>query len=146
MPDRRRCTIGISQARTGAGRRCVGGDHWRALILLTIWVLVSLRTPHAMVNSRVIRRPDVLLANGAPSGWASRCRRGLSIISLASRRAPRAPASGLQVPVLWAGFVMLLLSAGSFAANRVVRALSRRVSLTTFPRSARACWTAGRRS
>jgi predicted MFS family arabinose efflux permease len=102
-----------------------------ALILLTIWVLVSLRTPHAMVNLRVIRRPDVLLANGAAIGLGIAMYMGLSIISLVAQ-APESTGFGLAVPVLWAGVVMLPLSVGSFAANRVVRALSRRVSLTTF--------------
>jgi MFS family permease len=37
----------------------------------------------------------------------------------------------MALPVFWAGFVMLPLSVGSFAANRLVRWLSRRIRLTT---------------
>lgn len=102
-----------------------------ALVLLSIWVAVSLRTPHAMVNLRVIRRPDVLLANGAAIGLGIAMYMGLSIISLVAQ-SPESTGFGLAVPVLWAGFVMLPLSVGSFAANRVVRALAARTSLTTF--------------
>ena len=66
-----------------------------ALILLTIWVLVSLRTPHAMVNLRVIRRPDVLLANGAAIGLGIAMYMGLSIISLVAQ----APSTGFGLAV-----------------------------------------------
>jgi MFS family permease len=53
-------------------------------------------------------------------------------VDLQSHRAgPDSTGYGIELPVLLAGFVMLPLSVGSFSANRLVRRLSRRVSLTT---------------
>jgi MFS family permease len=54
---------------------------------------------------------------------------GLSISSLVAQ-APVSTGYGIALPVFWAGFVMFPLSVGSFAANRLVRLLSRRVPLT----------------
>jgi MFS family permease len=54
---------------------------------------------------------------------------GLSISSLVAQ-APTSTGYGIALPVFWAGFVMFPLSVGSFTANRLVRRLSRRISLT----------------
>lgn len=101
-----------------------------AAVLLAVWSLVELRTSHPLINLRVIRQPDVLLANTTAIGLGAAMYMGLSIGSLIAQ-APTSTGYGLALPLFWAGFVMLPLSAGSFGANRLIRALSRRVQLAT---------------
>ncbi|WP_268744232.1 MFS transporter [Paeniglutamicibacter gangotriensis] len=54
---------------------------------------------------------------------------GLSISSLIAQT-PASTGYGIALPVFWAGFVMFPLSVGSFTANRIVRRLATRISLT----------------
>ncbi len=100
-----------------------------AVVLLTVWVRTSLRTRHPLINLRVFAHGEVLLANASAIGLGAAIYIGLSVSSLVAQ-APASSGFGLSMPVFWAGFVMLPLSVGSFAANRVVRRLSRRVPLT----------------
>ncbi len=91
---------------------------------------VELRIPNPLVNLRVVRNKDVLLANGTAIGLGAAMYIGLSVSSLVAQ-SPTSTGYGIALPLFWAGFVMLPLSVGSFGANRIVRALARRIS---FPR------------
>ncbi len=102
-----------------------------AAVLLAGWAFVELRIPNPLVNLRVVRNKDVLLANGTAIGLGAAMYIGLSVSSLIAQ-SPTSTGYGIALPLFWAGFVMLPLSVGSFGANRVVRALSRRTRLTTF--------------
>jgi predicted MFS family arabinose efflux permease len=101
-----------------------------AAAVLTAWVRIELRTRHPLINLRVLRNGEVLLANGTAVGLGAAMYIGLSISSLIAQ-APAATGYGIALPVFWAGFVMFPLSVGSFSANRLVRRLSRRIRLTT---------------
>jgi MFS family permease len=63
-------------------------------------------------------------------GLGSTLHIGTSICSLIAQ-ASDSTGYGIELPILLAGFIMLPLSVGSFSANRLVRRLSPRVSLTT---------------
>jgi predicted MFS family arabinose efflux permease len=102
-----------------------------ALVALAAWGVHSVRTRHPLVNLRVVRRPEVLLANATAIGLGTAMYIGLSIASLVAQ-APTDTGFGLAVPLMWAGFMMAPLSVGSFMANRTVRALSRRVDMAVF--------------
>ncbi|WP_104104762.1 MFS transporter [Arthrobacter sp. 08Y14] len=101
-----------------------------AAAVLAVWVWTELRVPHPLINLRVLRNAEVLLANGTAMGLGAALYIGLSMSSLVAQ-APESTGYGLALPVLWAGFVMFPLSVGSFSANRLVRRLSDRISLTT---------------
>ncbi|MEZ2392033.1 MFS transporter [bacterium RCC_150] len=101
-----------------------------ATAVLTTWVRAELRTRHPLINLRVLRNGEVLLANGTGMGLGAALYIGLSISSLIAQ-APTSTAYGIALPVFWAGFVMFPLSVGSFIANRLVRRLSGRIRLTT---------------
>ncbi|MFN3338364.1 MAG: MFS transporter [Dietzia sp.] len=102
-----------------------------ALAALTAWGVHSVRTRYPLINLRVVRRPEVLLANATAIGLGTALYIGLSIASLVAQ-APTDTGFGLAVPLMWAGFMMAPLSLGSFLANRAVRALSRRVDMAVF--------------
>ncbi|WP_104106254.1 MFS transporter [Nocardioides sp. 616] len=99
-----------------------------AVLVMTTWVLVELRTSHPLINLRTFARPDVVLANATAIGLGGALYIGLSLGSLVAQ-APESTGYGLALPVFWAGFVMFPLSVGSFLANRVVRRVSRRIDL-----------------
>ncbi|MCX6500691.1 MAG: MFS transporter [Arthrobacter sp.] len=101
-----------------------------AAAVLAAWVRAELRTRHPLVNLRVLRNGEVLLANGTAVGLGAAMYIGLSISSLVAQ-APASTGYGIALPVFWAGFVMFPLSVGSFGANRLVRRLSRRIRLAT---------------
>ncbi|MFL0578706.1 MFS transporter [Dietzia sp. 179-F 9C3 NHS] len=102
-----------------------------ALIALIAWGLHSVRTPHPLVNLRVVRTPEVLLANLTAIGLGTAMYIGLSIASLVAQ-APAETGFGLAVPLVWAGFMMAPLSMGSLVANRTVRRLNRRWDMAVF--------------
>jgi len=102
-----------------------------ALNTLLFWIVHSIRTLHPLVNLRVVRRPEVLLANATAIGLGTAMYIGLSIASLVAQ-APADTGFGLAVPLMWAGFMMAPLSVGSLVANRTVRALSRRYDMAVF--------------
>ncbi|ROZ53019.1 MFS transporter [Rhodococcus sp. WS1] len=89
-------------------------------ILLSLWTAVEMRSAQPLVNLRVLRNGDVLLANATAIGLGATMYMTLSIISLIAQ-APTPTGYGLQLPLFWAGFVMLPLSLGSLVANRLVR-------------------------
>ncbi len=101
-----------------------------AAVLFTAWARVELRSPHPLVNLRVLRNRDVLLANGTAIGLGMALYIGLSVGSLVAQ-APASTGYGMALPVFWAGFVMFPLSVGSLTANRVVRRLAHRVKMAT---------------
>lgn len=101
-----------------------------ALILLGVWVLVERHTDTPLIDLRVFRHRDVVLANGTAIGLGAAMYIGLSASSLIAQ-APATTGYGIALPVFWAGFVMLPLSIGSLGANRAVRAVSHRIQLTT---------------
>lgn len=100
-----------------------------AVILLSLWTRWSLRARHPLINLRVFAKTEVLVANASAIGLGAAIYIGLSVSSLVAQ-APVATGFGLSLPVFWAGFVMLPLSVGSFAANRAVRRLAGRIPLT----------------
>lgn len=101
-----------------------------AAVLLAAWVRVELRSAHPLINLRVLRKGEVLLANSTAVGLGAAMYIGLSISSLIAQ-APATTGYGVALPLFWAGFVMFPLSVGSFCANRLVRRLSHRVRVTT---------------
>jgi predicted MFS family arabinose efflux permease len=101
-----------------------------AAAALTTWVRAELRRRNPLINLRVLRKGEVLLANGTAIGLGAAMYIGLSLSSLVAQ-APASTGYGIALPVVWAGFVMFPLSLGSFIANRLVRRLSCRISLTT---------------
>ncbi|WP_028267576.1 MFS transporter [Arthrobacter sp. MA-N2] len=100
-----------------------------AAAVLASWIGAELRATHPLINLRVLRNGEVLLANGTAVGLGAAMYIGLSISSLVAQ-APSSTSYGIALPVFWAGFVMFPLSVGSFAANRLVRRLSRWIPLT----------------
>jgi predicted MFS family arabinose efflux permease len=118
------------------------GSHWgwispwtlgffcATAVLLTTWCLVELRTEHPLINLRVLRNADVLVANSTAIGLGAVMYIGLSIVSLIAQ-APSSTTYGIAMPLFWAGFVMLPLSVGSFGANRLVRLIAHRVRMRT---------------
>lgn len=122
--------LGISEGPTwGWDSRWTIGVLVAAVVLLSVWVRWSLRARHPLINLRVFAKIEVLVANASAIGLGAAIYIGLSVSSLVAQ-APAATGFGLALPVFWAGFVMLPLSVGSFAANRAVRRLSGRIPLT----------------
>ena len=101
-----------------------------ALVLLLIWMRTELRSEHPLINLRVFKNGEVLLANITAIGLGAALYIGLSVSSLVAQ-APATTGYGMALPVFWAGFVMFPLSVGSFSANRLVRKLSHRIPLAT---------------
>ncbi len=101
-----------------------------AAVVLSVWARAELRTDHPLINLRVLRNGEVLLANLAAIGLGISMYIGFSIASLIAQ-APSETGYGIGMPVFWAGFVMLPLSIGSFGANRLVRRVARRIRLAT---------------
>lgn len=100
-----------------------------AALLLAVWSRTALRSSHPLINLRVLRHGEVLLANLTAVGLGAALYIGLSISSLIAQT-PASTGYGIALPVFWAGFVMFPLSVGSFTANRIVRRLSNRIGLT----------------
>lgn len=136
--------VGAMLLGTGLGALLVGvseGPNWGwaspwtlaaffvALIVLAVWIRVELQVAHPLINLRVLRNGDVLLANATAIGLGAAMYVGLSIASLIAQ-APESTGYGIALPVLWAGFVMFPLSVGSFSANRLVRRLSHRMNMS----------------
>ncbi|MFP3581535.1 MFS transporter [Arthrobacter sp. SIMBA_036] len=123
--------LGVSEGPSwGWSSSGVVGAFIVAAAVLTAWVRVELRTRYPLVNLRVLRNGEVLLANGTGMGLGAAMYIGLSISSLVAQ-APTSTGYGIALPVFWAGFVMFPLSVGSLVANRLVRRLARRIPLAT---------------
>lgn len=94
----------------------------------SIWVAVEVRSDHPLINLRTLRNGDVLLANFTAIGLGAASYIGLSVASLVAQ-APLSTDYGMELPLAWAGFVIAPLSVGSFVANRIVRKVSKWVSM-----------------
>jgi predicted MFS family arabinose efflux permease len=114
----------------GWGSLATIGTFVAVAVLLTAWVVVELRVQHPLINLRVLRNGEVLLANTTAIGLGTVMYMGLSIGSLIAQ-APSETGYGIALPVFWAGFVMFPLSVGSFGANRLVHRLAGRIHPTT---------------
>ncbi|MFP3670100.1 hypothetical protein SB717_33970, partial [Priestia sp. SIMBA_032] len=99
-------------------------------VVLAVWSVVELKTAHPLVNLRVLRNAEVLVANGTAIGLGAVMYIGLSIVSLIAQ-APTSTSYGIAMPLFWAGFVLLPLSVGSFGANRLVRRIAHRIRMRT---------------
>ncbi|WP_347957200.1 MFS transporter [Gordonia aichiensis] len=93
-----------------------------AVIAFGLWIVVELRSRDPLINLRVFKTPDVFLANATAIGLGATLYMSLSISSIIAQ-APAATGYGIGLPLFWAGFVMLPLSAGSLTGNRIVRRL-----------------------
>ncbi len=123
--------LGISEGPNwGWGSAGAIGSFLLAAAALAVWVVVELRSAHPLINLRVLRHGEVLLANATAVGIGTAMYIGFSVTSLVSQ-APSSTGYGIALPVLWAGFVVFPLSVGSFGANRIVRATSKRVQLAS---------------
>nr|WP_262927791.1 MFS transporter [Microbacterium sp. NIBRBAC000506063] len=101
-----------------------------SVIAFVVWVFVELRTEHPLVDLRLFRLPDVLLANVTAIALGTAMYIALSIVSLVAQ-APTSTGYGIELPLAVAGLFILPLSAGSLAANRLVRIASRRTSMSS---------------
>lgn len=89
---------------------------------LTGWATVEVRSHDPLIDLRVLRSPEVALANATAIGLGATMYMSLSIASIIAQ-APTSTGFGIGLPLFWAGFVMLPLSAGSLLGNRFVRRL-----------------------
>ncbi|MFC3242243.1 MFS transporter [Gordonia humi] len=133
-------TIGAALLSTGLAALLIAvseGSHWGwvspatigvgliGVVALIVWATVELRFHDPLINLHVVRTPDVLLANLTAISLGAAMYMSLSTISIIAQ-APKASGYGLELPLFWAGFVMLPLSIGSLIGNRVVRRLVQR--------------------
>ncbi|GAA1290808.1 MFS transporter [Brachybacterium alimentarium] len=124
--------LGVSEGPNwGWGSLPTLGSFLAAAAILTVWVFVELRVEHPLINLRVLKNGEVLLANATAIGLGTVMYMGLSIGSLIAQ-APAETGYGIALPVFWAGFVMFPLSVGSFLANRLMRVIARRLEMATF--------------
>lgn len=93
------------------------------------WVFIELRTEHPFVDLRLFRFPDILLANVTAIALGTAMYIALSIVSLVAQ-APTNTGYGIELPLALSGFIILPLSIGSLTANRLVRIVSRRTSMS----------------
>lgn len=103
-----------------------------AAVLLAAWIAVALRRRHPLVDLRVLRDPDIVLAHGTAIALGATMYMVLSILSLIAQ-APEATGYGIALPLVWAGFVMLPFTVGSILANRLVRLVRREAAVFVLP-------------
>jgi predicted MFS family arabinose efflux permease len=98
-----------------------------SVMLLAAWVVIERRSPHPLIELRLLRRRPVLAANVTAFMVA------LGFYPLASLvvryvQTPAAGGYGFGAPVVVAGLMLAPFSVASFAAVRVARPLARRAS------------------
>jgi len=93
---------------------------------LVLWVIVETRAAYPLTDVRVMRDPDVLLANGTGFAFGVTMFICLSVTSLVTQL-PSGSGYGAGVPLVWAGLVMLPFSVGTITASRVFEWARRRV-------------------
>lgn len=91
-----------------------------SVVLLAAWIAASRRSRHPLVDLRVLRDPDIAIAHGTAIALGATMYMVLSVSSLVAQ-APPSTGYGADLPLLWAGFVMLPFTIGSLVANRIVR-------------------------
>lgn len=96
-----------------------------AAILLTAWVAVERRVPAPLVEVRLFRNAEVLVAGGCAIIFGSTMYALLSVLSLVAQ-APAGTGYGLALPLVWAGFAMLPFALGSFVSSRVIGRVAHR--------------------
>lgn len=99
-----------------------------SIVALTGWVLWERWCANPLVDLRVIAQRDVAVANVTALGIGAALFIGVSVVSLIAQ-APTVTTYGMGLSVVAAGFVMAPLSAGSLAANRLLRMRRMRVPL-----------------
>ncbi|OZD13053.1 MFS transporter [Rhodococcus sp. 06-156-3C] len=117
-------------SRWGWGSTPTIGFFAAAFLAMSLWAVVELHSRNPLIDLRVLRNSDVLVANSTAIGLGAAMYIGLSIGSLVAQ-SPTSTGYGIALPLFWAGFVMLPLSAGSFGANRLVRRISHRIPIRT---------------
>lgn len=123
--------IAVSEGSNwGWGSPYTIGTFVAAAVVFAVWMRFELRVEHPLINLRVLKNGEVLLANATAIGLGTAMYMGLSIGSLIAQ-APSETGYGIALPVFWAGFVMFPLSVGSFSANRLVHRISSRIHITT---------------
>ena len=120
--------LGLSEAEQwGWGSARLLGVTGAAAALLAGWVVHELRTPHPLVDLRLVRRRAVLTADvtGLFAGVGM-----YLLLSLVTRfvQTPPSAGYGFGSSVVVAGLVLLPFSIGSVAASRVAPLLARRSS------------------
>lgn len=100
-----------------------------AVGLLVIWAVIELRSAHPLIDLRALRVPDVFLANASGFFFSIMMFICLSVASLVAQM-PTSTGYGVGIPVLWAGFVMLPFSIGTFVASRTFGLLRRHIDTT----------------
>ncbi|MGB3603205.1 MAG: MFS transporter [Gordonia sp. (in: high G+C Gram-positive bacteria)] len=101
-------------------------------VAFAAWIVVELRSRDPLINLRVFRTPDVFLANATAIGLGATMYMSLSVASIIAQ-APTSTGYGIGLPLFWAGFVMLPLSVGSLAGNRLVRRLGQESMTAMLP-------------
>lgn len=99
------------------------------LLVLGTWVAVELKTKYPLVNLRVLKIGEVLVANATSLGLGSVLYISVSMNSVIAQ-APISSGYGLALPVFWAGFLQAPQSFGSFASNRALSRLTAKLHLT----------------
>jgi len=108
------------------------------VISLVAWSVVELRVSYPLIDVRVLRYPDVLLANGTGLAFGATMFICLSVASLVAQL-PSSTGYGAGIPLLWAGFVMLPFSVGTVLASRVFQWARRRVDPSVLLPAGAAC-------
>ncbi|GHB73873.1 MFS transporter [Streptomyces viridiviolaceus] len=103
---------------SGATLGCLGAG----AAVLALWIVQALRTPHPLVDIRLIRNRAVLAANTTALLTGIGMFGVLSLINLYTQ-VPAAAGYGFQLSLTATGLVLLPMSLGSLTANRAASAL-----------------------
>ncbi|MFJ5938620.1 MFS transporter [Streptomyces sp. NPDC093071] len=103
---------------SGATLGCLGGG----AVLLALWVFQARRTPHPLVDVRLMRNRAVLAANTTALLTGVGMFGVLSLVNLYTQ-VPAEAGYGFRLSLTATGLVLLPMSVGSVAANRLASAL-----------------------
>ncbi|WP_435225744.1 MFS transporter [Streptomyces sp. Tue6028] len=98
------------------------------VVVLTLWVVQALHSPHPLVDIRLIRNRAVLAANTTALLMGIGMYGVLSLINLYTQ-VPTGAGYGFHLSLASAGLVLMPLSLGSITANRAASALVSRIGL-----------------
>ncbi|MFC7787491.1 MFS transporter [Microbacterium sp. MAHUQ-60] len=93
-----------------------------------LWLATSGRAAVPFVSVTSIRAPRVMITHAGGFGLAATIYLAMSTSSLVAQ-APVTTGYGIALPALWAGFVIMPLSLGSFVASRLLRMSMARLRL-----------------